>query len=134
MVHRLEEQERRDRASKKRVQEDPEAVEVRVGDHRCHEGASGLQMASSAAPASPSAAEVLDVAPVVECAPTLRASGAAVVEWVLVASVELLATAQGRLGAEAVCPFCGRRGRIVRVVSIKEWREKWRQRIRRGIG
>lgn len=130
-IHRLEEQERRSRASKKQVQEEHE---VRVGDHRCQEGASGLQMAASAAPASSSAAEVLDVAPVVECAAAVRASCAAVVEWVLVASLELVDPAQRRLGGEAVCPFCGQRGRIVRVVSIKEWREEWRQRIRHGFG
>ena len=49
------------------------------------------------------------------------------VEWVLVAWPELLAAARRRLGAEASCPFCGRRGRIARVVCIEEWRRRQRQ-------
>jgi hypothetical protein len=34
--------------------------------------------------------------------------------------------AHKRLGKQASCPFCGRRGRIVRVVSIDEWRRRTR--------
>jgi len=117
-VHRLEEQERRDR----RAQElERESDETRVGDHRCHEEGSELQVPLLAV--TPSAAEVLDVA-------FQRAARAAVVEWVLVAGPELLAQARRRLGAEASCPFCGRRGRIVRVLSLDEWR----RRPRRGFG
>ena len=51
-------------------------------------------------------------------------------KWVLVAGPELLVEAGSRLGTEATCPFCGRRGRIVRVVSL----EQWRRRTRRGFG
>lgn len=50
-------------------------------------------------------------------------------DWILVAWPEALAAARQRLGTEASCPLCGRRGRIVRVVSLDEWR-RW---IRRGL-
>jgi hypothetical protein len=92
-----------------------------VGDHRCPEEIGELQVPALAA--TQAAAEVRDVTP-------KRAARAAVVEWILVAWPEALEEAQRRLGTEATCPFCGRRGRIVRVVSI----EQWRRRTRRGFG
>jgi len=52
------------------------------------------------------------------------------VEWVLAACPELLAAARLRVDTEASCPFCGRRGRIVGVVSLEEWR----RRLRHGVG
>ena len=109
-AHRLEEKDRRDRRARERV-----------GDHRCPEEIGELQVPALAA--TQAAAEVRDVTP-------KRAARAAVVEWILVAWPEALEEAQRRLGTEATCPFCGRRGRIVRVVSI----EQWRRRTRRGFG
>ncbi len=50
------------------------------------------------------------------------------VEWLLVAWPELLDAARQRQGTCAVCPFCGRRGRIERVVSVEEWRQVLRHR------
>jgi hypothetical protein len=50
--------------------------------------------------------------------------------WVLVAWPELLEAARSRLGSEAMCPFCLRRGRIVQVVAL----EQWRHRLRHGVG
>jgi hypothetical protein len=44
------------------------------------------------------------------------------VEWVLVAWPGVLAAAGALLGAEVECPGCGRRGPVVRVVSLAEWR------------
>lgn len=127
-VHRLEEQERRDRRTKESKEpEDPEECETEaahVGDHRCHEETSELQVPSSAV--TKLAAEILD-----DASPRpARAARAAIVEWVLVAAPQLLAGARNRLGSEAICPFCGRRGRVVRVVSL----EQWRRRPRRGFG
>ena len=52
------------------------------------------------------------------------------VQWVLVASPGLLRAARGRLGSQASCPFCGRAGRIVRVVSLLQWC----RRVRYGFG
>jgi hypothetical protein len=51
------------------------------------------------------------------------------VEWVLVAWPELFAAARERQGTEATCGFCGRRGHILRVVSL----EHWRRHLRRGF-
>ena len=92
-----------------------------MGDHRCPEEAGELQVPASAA--VPPAEEVRD-------AERARAARAALVEWILVAWPELLDQARGRRGSEAICPFCGRQGRIVRVVSL----DQWRRRTRRGLG
>lgn len=43
------------------------------------------------------------------------------VEWVLVAWPGVLAAAAAMLGAEVECPGCGRRGPVVRVVSLADW-------------
>jgi hypothetical protein len=63
-------------------------------------------------------------------APSKRSPRASVVEWILVVPLDLLPEAEKRLGTVASCPFCGRRGRIVRVVSL----DQWRRRGRRGLG
>ncbi len=51
------------------------------------------------------------------------------IEWILVVPPDLLGAAQQRAGTDATCPFCGRRGRIRRVVSSEQWR-RW---IRYGL-
>lgn len=126
-VHRVEERERRDRRAAEREQLEHGAQEIRVGDHRCHEGSTELQVPPSAV--STSAVEVVDVA---AFAPlhSSRAACAALVEWVLVAGPGLLLEARRRLHSEATCPCCGQRGRVVRVVGV----EQWRRRTRRGFG
>jgi hypothetical protein len=43
-------------------------------------------------------------------------------EWVLVAWPGLLVAAGAMVGTEMGCPGCGRRGTVVRVVSLAEWR------------
>lgn len=101
-----------------------------VGDHRCPEEAVGLQVPSLTAQQFPftqatDAQAGLPVAP----PPSLAAAEREPVEWILVASPELLAGARSREGTEASCPFCGRRGRIGRVVSLAEWK-RW---LRRGL-
>lgn len=93
----------------------------RVGDHRCPGEADELRVQASAA--KQAAKEACDVRP-------KRAVRASIVEWILVVPLDLLPQAERRLGTEASCPFCGRRGRIVRVVSL----EQWRRRVRRGFG
>ena len=127
-VHRLEEQERRDRrVAELEEPQEHEAEGVRVGDHRCHKGSEEITVCPSADSAP--AAEVVNAA---ACPPpqTVRSACAVLVEWVLVAEPGLLAQAQSRLGGEASCPCCARRGRIVRVVEV----EQWRRRTRRGFG
>ena len=144
-VHRLEEATRR----ALRAQE-------RVGDHRCHEESGGVEEpALAACPAATEASDatfsspmvVREIEPASELQePALAAYPAAAkageigpapsgskmapkvatVEWVVVAWPGLLVAARKRLGTEATCPFCGRRGLIVRVVSIDEWRRRTR--------
>jgi hypothetical protein len=43
------------------------------------------------------------------------------VEWTLVAWPGLLAAGERLLGAEVVCPFCGRSGRVRRVLALRDW-------------
>jgi hypothetical protein len=132
-VHRLEEQERRDRlAGKEKEPGEPAAAAKletpepqRVGDHRCHEENGPVQVPSPAVTST--AAEVVDAAAGLPSAPPphpIRAACEALVEWVLVAAPALLAQAQRRLGELASCPICGRRGRIVGVISQEEWRRR----------
>lgn len=45
-------------------------------------------------------------------------------EWLLVAWPELLAAATWLLGSSVACPGCGRRGVVVRVVSMDAWDEE----------
>lgn len=118
-VHRLEEADRRSRRA--------DSGE-RVGDHRCRVITGALQVPASAA--FHAAMEVSDAASPLTLEPLRAVSSAAPLEWTLVAWPEVLAAARRRLGREAVCPFCGRRGRIVRVVTLHEWR----RRLRQGVG
>ena len=46
------------------------------------------------------------------------------VQWLLVAWPELLEEATALLGAQVGCPGCGRRGVVVRVVSLDDWHEE----------
>ena len=120
-IHRLEEADRRERHGA-----------MPVGDHRCPANSGRLRVAPSTAPhvvaeTSDAATSISPVAPssveAFELQPEVRP------EWTLVASPSLLAAASRRLGDEASCPFCGRQGRIVEVVSV----EQWRRRPRRGF-
>lgn len=118
-AHRAEEADRRARRARDAV-----------GDHRCGDVAGGVegsvlaaeQVATEASDARPDPAVVCET---VEVQEELEP-----VQWVLVAWPEELSAARRRLGTEARCPFCGRRGRIVRVVSIDEWNHH----LRRGVG
>ena len=123
-VHRLEEADRRARRSAETV-----------GDHRCHEKSGELRVRPSTAPHA--VAETLDAAlinpvPPVSEASELRGGAPAPErrEWLLVAWPEVLEAARRRQGTEASCPFCGRQGRIVEVISVTEWR----RRSMRGFG
>ena len=131
-AHRLEEAARRERLAKERV-----------GDHRLQVLADGLQVPALAA--HQAAAEVRDdtlMAPADpqtlgtpepfagSAEPQVGVASPVPTEWTLVAWPKLLSAAGRRLGTEASCPFCGRRGRIVRVVSLDDWR----RRVRYGFG
>jgi hypothetical protein len=103
-------------------------LSARVGDQRCAWRLDDLQRVSWTAPYA--VAEAGDAPPVVPMPPSLsareeRGPG----EWILVVPPELLGAARRREGALATCPFCGRCGRIRRVVSSDQWR-RW---IRRGL-
>jgi len=54
------------------------------------------------------------------------------VEWVVLAWPGLQAAARRLEGAEATCPFCGRSGRVARVVTLEQWQRErcvgWRRR------
>lgn len=127
-AHRREEAERRGRLALKRV-----------GDQRCAVKPNGLQLASLTVHAvvtetsdailvPPSSPSDLDLGELVGLDP--QRQPAQCVEWVLVAWPELYAAARERQGTEATCSFCGRRGHIVRVVSL----HYWRRRLRHGFG
>jgi hypothetical protein len=109
-AHRLEEAERRRRRAREGV-----------GDHRCAAKPNGLLLASFTAQAV-----VTETSDAILVAP----ASASAVEWLLVAWPELFAAARERQGTEATCSFCGRRGVIIRVVSL----DYWRRRLRRGFG
>jgi len=124
-AHALEESDRRDRQAKAR--------EGSVGDQRLPQETGELRVSALVTPYV--ATEVRDarLEPAVTPLPAVVGEAAPVemepFEWILVAWPEVLATARRRLGTEASCPFCGRRGRIVRVVTLHEW-QRW---IRRGL-
>ena len=94
----------------------------RVGDQRCPEKGGDLREGVTAVDPvvteSPDARET----PVVPVAPVVAAKKSEPVSWVLVAWPEVLEAARKRVGTEANCPYCGRCGRIERVVSPAEWR------------
>jgi hypothetical protein len=110
-AHRKEEKERRDRR----------ALE-RVGDQRCPEEAGDVREGELAT--NPVVKEATDAqeAPAVPVAPVEAAKDPEPVSWVLVAWPEVLEASRERVGTEARCPYCGRHGRIERVVSPAEWR------------
>lgn len=122
-AHRLEEADRRARRS----------AEV-VGDHRCHGKSGELRALPSTAPHAVAevfnAASVHPVSPPPVREPREGAPAPERLEWVLVAWPELLGAARRRAGTEVRCPFCGRHGRVVEVISI----DQWRRRPRRGLG
>ena len=108
---------------------DEQRAAAGVGDQRCSAQVDGLQQTPLAAVCA--VVEVCNgpvVRPPAVSAPSVPPSSRSV-EWVLVACPELLDAARLREGTVAVCRFCGRRGRIGRVVSLEQWR-RW---LRRGL-
>lgn len=118
--HAREESERRSRHA--------EAVLAPVGDQRIQQEAGALQVPVLVTPQVAMEARDARLEPVVSPLPGAVVETAPV-EWILVAWPEVMAAARQRLGTEATCPFCGRRGQVVRVVSVDEWR-RW---VRRGL-
>lgn len=99
----------------------------RVGDHRFASDLHAVQ--ESLLAMTRVAAEDFDALPEPAVVSPFVAVRETKGDWILVAWPEALAAARQRLGTEASCPLCGRRGRIVRVVSLDEWR-RW---VRRGL-
>lgn len=100
-----------------------------VGDQRCSGQPDVIQRPSLTAPFAVTEASN---APVTSPLPFTQSSLPARVEpeflaWVLVVPPELRRAARRQEGAVASCPFCGRRGRIRRVVSTEQWR-RWIRR------
>lgn len=100
----------------------------RVGDHRCAVPGAGLDVASLAGQSAAREVANVSAAPI-SALPEPVVGEDRHVEWVLVAWPGLLSAARKREGAEAYCPLCGRRGRIVRVVCLEDWR-RW---LRHGL-
>ena len=106
-----------------------------VGDHRC--GAGVVELQGSPAAGRPGGEEInearaqpVPAGPAAAiAAPAEHAASEDAREWVLVAWPEVLEEARSRLGHEAACPFCGRSGRIVRVVAREEWRRRYHRRV-----
>ena len=105
-----------------------------VGDHRC--GGGVVELEGSPAAVSPGKeideerSRPVSVGPAAAiAAPAEHAASDDAREWVLVAWPEVLEEARARLGREAVCRFCGRSGRIVRVVAREEWRRRYHRRV-----
>jgi len=119
-AHRLEEADRRARRAL-----------ARVGDQRCEDEEAGLQPPHSTA--EPATTETRNALPAFESLRTADPppGDTEPADWVLVVYPGIPEDARPRLGAEASCPFCGRRGRIVLVVSIHEWRRRLRHVIGR---
>lgn len=87
----------------------------RVGDRRLEPEEGQLQMLPTTAAYTRVGEEICD-APV--------SAEAEKSEWLLVAWPELLAAATWWVGSQVSCPGCGRRGVVVRVVSLDDWREE----------
>ncbi len=125
-VHRAEEAERRARRARERV-----------GDNSCAAKTGGVQEPASTtqdvtAEANDDVLIPLDSLSVLDTAERIgleREPPVRAVEWVLVAWPELSVAAHRRQDTRSTCPFCGRQGRIVRVVSL----DHWRQRLRHGF-
>jgi len=87
----------------------------RVGDRRLEVAQGQVQMVATTAPYALAVEEKRDEPG--------RDKGEPV-EWVLVAWPGLLLDAEQMLGTQVGCPWCGRRGTVVRVVSLDDWREE----------
>lgn len=102
--HRDEEADRRERRQLERV-----------GDRRTELEKSQLQRVATTAPFERGVEEKRD-------AP--RRDVGEWVEWILVAWPGLLTHAAQLLDTQVGCPCCGRRGTVVRVVELDDWREE----------
>lgn len=108
---------------------------VRVGDRRCVGQQDDRQRSSVTAPnavvedSDVTSSKQTDFAPLPPVSLSPAREEPEPIEWILVVPPDLLGAAQQRAGTEAICPFCGRRGRIRRVVSSEQWR-RW---IRYGL-
>ena len=96
--HRDEEVERRERRL------------ARVGDRRLEAKNGELQIVSAAAPYALAVEEIRD-----EPGEDIE------LEWLIVAWPGLLAEAQTWLETRMECPWCGRKGTVVRVVGLDVW-------------
>jgi len=119
--------EEREHRARKKYRESPEGIEQhrdeeaerrdrrqldRVGDRRTEPARGQLQTATTTAPYERSVEENCDA----------PAAGRDPVEWLLVVWPGLLADAAQLMGAQVECPCCGRRGRVVHVVELDDWR------------
>lgn len=123
-------QKERERRARKRYRDSPEGHEQhsdeqqrwrerqreRVGDRRLEVDEGQVEMVN-AAPYERAEEEPGDE-------PTQPQPTVGQREWLLVAWPELLGVASTLLGATVACPCCGRRGVVVRVVSLGEWGEE----------
>lgn len=89
----------------------------RVGDRRLEVDEGQIEMLGNAAPYERAKEEPRDE-------PTQAHPTVEPLEWLLVAWPELLAAANKQLGLSVACPGCGRRGVVVRVVSLDDWDEE----------
>jgi hypothetical protein len=118
----------RERRAHKKYRESPEGIEQhrdeeaerrerrqleRVGDRRCESEQGQLQTVATTAPYARGVEEKCD-------AP--RREQDERVEWLVVAWPGLLIRAAELLGRQVACPCCGRRGPVVRVVELDDWR------------
>lgn len=118
----------RERRARKKYRGSPEGVEQhrdeeadrrerrqleRVGDRRTEPEKGQLQTVTTTAPYVRSVEEKRD-------AP--RRDGGERMEWILVAWPGLLIHAAQLLDTQVACPCCGRRGTVVQVVELDEWR------------
>lgn len=102
--HRDEEDERRERRKLERV-----------GDRRSEAEEGQLQRVATAAPYARAVEEKRDEPG--------RDEGERM-EWILVAWAGMLSAAELLLGTQVECPWCGRSGTVIRVVSLEEWRRE----------
>ena len=128
-AHRLEEADRRARRGGEPV-----------GDHRCNEKSEELRARPSTAlhaiaetlnasdddSASPPCFEALELSGMADERPWASTESNSL-EWLLVAWPGLLVAASRRQGVGAICPFCGRQGRIVEIISVEQWRHSRRR-------
>ena len=98
--HRDEEAERRERRRRERV-----------GDRRPKEDQISVM-------------ESIEMPPAVEPDDALRPRKLSEIKWLLVVWPGLLAAAEELLGRHVACPFCGRRGLVLRAVRLHIWRRR----------